>query len=958
MLPEPYERVLSELRAFLPEARLITDPLRTLAYGTDASFYRLIPKIVAIVETEEEVVRLLGITRGHRAPVTFRAAGTSLSGQAVSDSVLVLLGDGWRGCAIAPDAATVTLQPGVIGAEANRKLAPLGRKIGPDPASIATAKIGGIAANNASGMCCGTAQNSYRTLAAMRLVLADGTALDTGDAASRGAFWRSHAGLLDRLRDLGARTRADTDLAERIRSKFRIKNTTGYSLNALVDYEDPIDILQHLLIGSEGTLGFISAITLRTVPEHAHKASALLFFPDIAEACRAVALLKATPVAAVELMDRASLRSIEDKPGMPPQIRGFGPEVACLLVETRAESAEALADQVAGIGAVLAGCVTIGDGAFTTDAKACEGFWKIRKGLFPAVGAIRETGTTVIIEDVAFPLPRLAEATVELQALFLTHGYTEAIIFGHALEGNLHFVFTQAFDTPAEIDRYRRFMDDVCAMVVTRYDGSLKAEHGTGRNMAPFVEMEWGPQAYGLMKEIKDLFDPEGLLNPGVILNGDPDAHLKNLKPMPPAHALVDTCIECGFCEPTCPSHKLTLSPRQRIVGWREISRLTAATNDGGADPARLAALSEAYDYQGIDTCAACGLCSTACPVGIETGLLVKALRGQRRGAVAQRAGDFVADHMGGVLTMARTGLRLADLARRVAGPAAVGAAARALTAGHLPGLPRNMPTPVHFTPLPGHVSAPDAPAVVYIPSCVSRTMGPAADDPEGTPLPEKVEGLMRKAGFRVIYPDDLASQCCGMPLESKGLASQADAMAASMLAALAKASDNGALPIVMDTSPCAMRLKKRLTDGGLKILDIAEFLQVHALPRLDIVQTDEPVVLHLTCSTRRMGLDGALTAVAKACSTKVVVPDDVGCCGFAGDKGFSTPELNAHALRHLKRDVPAGATSGYSTSRTCEIGLSDHAGLPYRSIVYLVDACSRPKAAVTPVAVAPEPAF
>ncbi len=958
MLPDHYERVLTELRGFLPDARLITDPLRTLAYGTDASFYRLIPKIVAIVESEEEVVRLLRVTRGHGTPVTFRAAGTSLSGQAVSDSVLVLLGDGWRGCTIAPDAGTVTLQPGVIGAEANRKLAPLGRKIGPDPASIATAKIGGIAANNASGMCCGTAQNSYRTLAAMRLVLADGTALDTGDAASRDAFQRSHAGLLDRLKDLGARTRADADLAERIRTKFRIKNTTGYSLNALVDYEDPIDILQHLLIGSEGTLGFISTITLRTVPEHAHKASALLFFPDIGEACRAVALLKPTPVSAVELMDRASLRSIEDKPGMPPQIRGFGADVACLLVETRAESAEALAAQVAGIGAVLADCVTIGDGAFTTDAKACEGFWKIRKGLFPAVGAIRETGTTVIIEDVAFPLPRLAEATVELQALFLTHGYTEAIIFGHALEGNLHFVFTQAFDTPAEIDRYRRFMDDVCAMVVTRYDGSLKAEHGTGRNMAPFVEMEWGPQAYGLMKEIKALFDPEGLLNPGVILNGDPEAHLKNLKPMPASHPLVDTCIECGFCEPTCPSHKLTLSPRQRIVGWREMSRLTR----DGADPSRLAALSHAYDYQGIDTCAACGLCSTACPVGIETGLLVKALRGQRRGAVAQRVGDFVADHTAGVLTMARTGLRLAELAQRVVGPTAVETAARVLTGGHLPRLPRSLPTPIDFTPslssVPPPAAAPDAPAVVYIPSCVSRSMGPAADDPEQTPLPVKVEGLMRKAGFRVIYPDELASQCCGMPLESKGLATQADAMAESMLAALAKASKNGALPIVMDTSPCALRLKKRLTDGGLKILDVAEFLHAHALPRLDIVQTDEPVVLHLTCSTRRMGLDGALTAVAKACSSKVVVPEDVGCCGFAGDKGFSTPELNDHALRHLKRDVPKGCSSGYSTSRTCEIGLSDHAGVPYRSIVYLVDACSRPKAAATPVARTPEPAF
>ncbi|WP_245986155.1 (Fe-S)-binding protein [Azospirillum thermophilum] len=408
--------------------------------------------------------------------------------------------------------------------------------------------------------------------------------------------------------------------------------------------------------------------------------------------------------------------------------------------------------------------------------------------------------------------------------------------------------------------------------------------------------------------------------------------------------------------------------PRQRIVGWREIARRTAE----GSDPAALKALSAAYDYQGIDTCAACGLCATACPVGIETGLLVKSLRGQRRGAVARGVGGFVAGHTAGVLAAARTGLRLADLARRVAGPAVVETAARVLTGGHIPALPDSLPRAIDFTPpeaAEGPADAPElaaptvvAPTVVYVPSCVSRSMGPAAGDPQDTPLPQTVDALMRKAGFRVVYPDGLAAQCCGMPLESKGLPEQADAMADAMIAALRAASDGGRHPVVMDTSPCALRLKKRLAggmaDGGLRLLDVAEFLHDHALPRLDIVKSREPVVLHLTCSTRRMGLDGTLKAVAQACAETVVVPEDVGCCGFAGDKGFTTPELNAHALRHLAKDIPEGCSAGYSTSRTCEIGLSHHAGLPYRSIVYLVDACSRPKAADPVRPRRPEPAF
>ncbi len=215
----------------------------------------------------------------------------------------------------------------MIGAIANRRLARFGRKIGPDPASIDAAMIGGIAANNASGMCCGTAQNSYHTLVGLRVVLADGTVLDTRDAASRAAFadrdGRTSCAGLDAL--LARARRDDAALAARIRHKFRMKNTTGYSLNALVDFDDPLDILAHLMIGSEGTLGFISEISYRTVPEYADKASALILFDELETACRAVTALKSTPVAAVELADRAALRSVEGKPGLPEAIGALGP---------------------------------------------------------------------------------------------------------------------------------------------------------------------------------------------------------------------------------------------------------------------------------------------------------------------------------------------------------------------------------------------------------------------------------------------------------------------------------------------------------------------------------------------------------------------------------------------------------------------------------------------------------
>jgi len=674
MLSGHYLEFHARLSPVFPPSRLLHDELSTLAWGTDASFYRLIPQVVVCVETEEEVVRVLAESRRLSLPVTFRAAGTSLSGQSVSDSILVVLGGAWKRHRIHGDAARISLQPGVVGAHANALLAPFGRKIGPDPASINAAMIGGIAANNASGMCCGTAQNSYRTLASMRVILPDGALLDTADEASRAAFRASHAEMLGRLDALARRAKSSAPLASRIREKYRMKNTTGYSLNALVDFEDPIDILQHLMIGSEGTLGFIAEVTYDTVPELPCKASALALFPDIAGACRAVPLLKACSVDAVELMDRASLRSVEGKEGMPAYLPALPGGTAALLVETRAADAAALGDSVRRITGALAGLPMVRPLEFTDVPAEYELLWNIRKGLFPSVGAMRRTGTTVIIEDVAFPVPRLAEAALDLRALLDAHGYGEAILFGHALEGNLHFVFTQDFGAAREVDRYAAMIDAVTAMVVKKYDGSLKAEHGTGRNMAPFVEREWGAEAYALMREIKSIFDPAGLINPGVVINPDPQAHLKNLKPLPPADPIVDTCIECGFCEVHCPSKNLSLTPRQRIAAVREISRLRVA----GDDPARRSALERAFRYAGDETCATDGLCATACPVGIDTGKLIKEMRRRGSTRLSRAAAALLARHMGLVTRAMRAALNGVAAAHALLGTRAMLGAAGA----------------------------------------------------------------------------------------------------------------------------------------------------------------------------------------------------------------------------------------------------------------------------------------
>lgn len=952
------ERLVARLKGQIA-GQMFTDALMTYAWSGDASSYRLVPAAVVFINSEDEVRAVIKACRAESLPLTFRAAGTSLSGQAVTDGVLAVLGDGWRKLEIHPGAEQITLGPAVIVAHANAALKKFDRKIGPDPASQATCKIGGVVNNNSSGMCCGVAYNTYHTMARLRIVLADGTMLDSGDPASCDAFRITHQLMLEALSALHHEVMADAELVALIAHKYRIKNTVGYSINALVDYHDPLEILIHLIVGSEGTLGFVSEVTYNTIPEHPHKATALVPFPDPHTAAQAIIELSnggvqtTTGVTAAEYIERRALATVEHLPPLAPLVPWLTETSPAVLIDVAAPTAAELEIETAKTIDILSrnGATHID---FSTDEARSHALWDVRKGFFASGGAARPKGTAMLTEDVAAPIDRLAEFVIEMRELLDRYDYRDAIIFGHALAGNLHFQMSDDFSKPEAADKFDRFNGELAQLVSVRYGGSLKAEHGTGRAIAPFVETEWGSTAYALMHRVKELFDPEYLLNPGVLLNADAKVHIKNLKVMPPADELVDLCIECGFCEPACPSHQLTLSPRQRIAVTRERERLRAS----GEDPERLAVLDRDFQYPGLDTCAACNLCSLRCPVGIETGTMIIGQRGRRRGSTSRSVAGFAADHRGSVETLMRGGVAVADVARKIIpgdAVAAVTEAARRLTGQRVPRVSKALQHGPGAPKAPAFVSRDDPrrtgfpvpivqsgrQSIVYFPSCASRMFGSPSTEHGLLPVTEAMLALLDRAGFDVIMPEHLNGQCCGQPFQSKGFPEQAAAVGGALNKELSALTEGGLLAVVTDASTCAKHLRE--FPGDATVVDSSQFLVTQILPRLAITQRLPNVAVHHNCSAQRLKEQPATEAVARVCAEEIAVLTSVTCCGYAGDKGLFFPELNQHATRFVKTDIPANCTLGVSTVATCASGLSEYAEVPFVGLASLLEWASRP---------------
>ena len=901
------KQFIQQLRQTFSAEQLITDELLRYAYATDASPYRMLPQLVVMAFNEGEVIRLVKIAGKFGIKLTFRAAGTSLSGQAVTDQVLVMLAhSSWRDYKISSNGRQISLQPGIIGAEANQWLAAYKRQIGPDPGSINVAKIGGIIANNSSGMCCGTSKNSYATLASLRAVFADGSVLASSDPQNINLFRQQQAELIAGIAQLRDEIMADLPLVAFIRKKFAIKNTSGYSLNAFLDFNEPIKIIERLLVGSEGTLAFISQVTLNTVANEEFKALNIVYGTLENLINLTLQIAEFTP-SAIELLDYCSLQSVAAIKSLQPYLIPLDESVAAIMIEVTAPTQELLDTKLSQITQVIGHAKIIQQTGFSQDGQVAQILWQARKGILPTIAGQRPLGSSVLIEDVAVEIQQLPALITDLRELFKVFGYANAAIFGHVLAGNLHFVLTPNFSLASELLAYEQFMRSFTQLVATKFNGSLKAEHGSGRNIAPFALLEWGQQCWDIMWRIKALFDPLNILNPEVKLTRDTSLHLQNLKHLTVVDPLIAKCMECGFCEPVCPSRNLTLTPRQRISVARKINSLSGIQRQKWE---------QSYQYYGIDSCTTTGMCQTVCPVGINTGEFILSLKPK------QIKHQNHAKNIG----RARWQLKLANALASVIGRDNL---QHISSHAHkkfktIPIYPATMPKvqAANFTATPKKTAPGNS--LLLLPACPNRIFAASQ-----SATFYAYQALLEKLGYSVTYPAQLEKLCCGQMYHAECNSIQQQ----QAIAELKQALPAGALALI-DNSSCAGFAK----NAGLAVQDINLFL-VENIPRHKLVKRYPKLALHIDCSTAKHSFNSEYLAVLQRCAVEIIIPQGIKCCGFAGAKGFTTPELNASSLAQLAPQV-IECNIGVSFNRNCQIGLSYHGGIEYISFAELLLEC------------------
>jgi D-lactate dehydrogenase len=880
------------------------------AKACDASLYHYLPEAVLYANDIKDIKQIIEYASQNKKNITFRAAGTSLSGQTVSNGIIVDISRSWKNFKVIENGKYIKSEVGVTGSKLNFELMKFGKRFGPDPASINSAMIGGILANNSSGMSSGIERNPYNALHSIRFVLSSGNEFDTDLEDDYDRFINQEKEIAEFLINTRNEILLKPHLISKIQSKYSLKNTIGYGLNSFIDFSHPLDILSHLLIGSEGTLGFICDATFKTEDLLPEKFTGLLLFSDVFSTCKAIDILKNNGADALEIMDGRCLFSVNDLKDIPEFIKSSKLSDYGLLFQFSQTSKEASNSKQIEVSRICKDLTNLIDFQVTDNIIEQKVLWSIRKGLLASLGASRPRGTSFILEDVAVRLNDLPNAILDLKMLLDFYKFDTGI-YGHGIDGNLHFMLAEDFSKSENIEKFDNLLRSLSDLIVDKYDGSLKAEHGTGRNMAPFVAKEWGSEIYDIMKQTKSKIDVNNIFNSNVVISDDAKINLKNIKSLPLVSEKVDKCIECGFCENSCPSRNITLTPRQRIQIAREFKRLDINSNE-------YKVLKNEYQYYGIDTCAKDGVCSINCPVKINTADLIKEIMFDNKSKFANVLADKVSDNLVVLESIMKTGISIGSskyvnsMTKNV----------NKITKVKLPIINHQ------FKPVKSIFSQAIIPDILYIPACTSRLMGGG----EERDLVNQHIYVAERIGINIKIPNEIYGKCCGLSFSSKGFKNQSEKIEKDFIEFIKSETNNFEIPVLIDSSSCYYHLLQN--NKGINLLDTLGFIELH-LEKIKLEFKNIPIFNFFpNCSIKVKNDIDKISRIIHYLSPESKILDSPYCCGSAGDKGIVFPEIVSSSFKNV--DFTDFENNCYSSNISCELSINTYLGTKLKSLIYI----------------------
>ncbi len=924
--------VASDLRRLL-EGEVLFDSLHRTLYSTAACIYQVLPLGAVVPRHEGDVLAVLEYARRQQIPITARGGGSGLAGQTLGSGIILDFSKHFRRVTeIDPERRTVRVQPGVVHAQLNRILRRHGMHFAPDPSSSPFCTIGGMLANNAGGSHTIRHGATRENTLSLRVALADGSVIDTLPLPHPAAGPRGPGAQSRLVSGLASIVERHRELIDRSAPRTR-RNSSGYALREALN--GSVDLTQ-VIIGSEGTLGLILDATLRIVPVPAAKATALVLFDDLQRAGEAVVRILEVRPSAVELLDRTFVQVIrEADPGVGASLPA-GTE-AILIVELDGDDPREVQTRMTALAERLTSAPPLATevrrGMRPEDAAR---IWAVRKAASPILS--RREGTrrnTRFIEDAAVRPEQMAEFVGRLRTLLSKHGLAAAI-FGHAGDCNLHCNPMLNQKDPRDLRLMETVAEEFVDMVIGM-GGSLSGEHGDGRLRTPFLRRAYGGLV-DVFGEVKALFDPDRLLNPGIIVHdgsyrltdhlryGDGYRLVATSTPIDDAawQKEIEKCHGCGACRNYCP---VAVETGDEAASARAKANLLRAVITGRLDPGLVASA----EFKGImDLCVNCRLCHSECPTAIDIpGMAIMA-----KEIYVRARGKGVTDRL---LTSPGPMLRLGTLLAPVANAALRLRAARGLMEALTGIAAKRRMQPFAAQPLEARLPSvdPEGRKVAYFHGCFG---GYQDVEEEGRAAVE----LLQHLGCSVAIPPQ---ECCGIAAITYGHLDDVRSAAERNVATLLDCARRG-YEVLYSAPSCGLALVEdypRLLGTPQSEVLARHIRDIHEYV-LDILQGDaalrarlRPVPLRITyhnpCHLQARGMGGEVVSLLRLVPGVEVVPiGEDHCCGIAGTFGMKEKnfDLSMRIGKPLFESIEATGVGVVATGcGTCKIQIEQGSGLP-----------------------------